>query len=171
MPYPQHTRSWGPSRAVFVCYDCLRAGRAAFTQDSEFGMVRWEDAIVGLTHGGPFDPTAFPLTEYETVPGEDGWVRVRLPSEHLLELTRTPAYSSWQGEGWLIHHTRPMIYLGAWDRAGFERHAPDGDGRGLFARLQPKQKHLWPSLGSPDIGVYVFRCAECGELASYLDFS
>src|SRR5262249_17046504 len=39
------------SRAA--CFSCLRAGRVAITQNTEFGMVRWQDAIAGLTHGVP----------------------------------------------------------------------------------------------------------------------
>jgi hypothetical protein len=38
-----------------ACTACLRDGRAALTKDTEFGMVRWEDALRGRTHGVPAD--------------------------------------------------------------------------------------------------------------------
>ena len=40
-----------------VCYQCLRAGRAAIAKDTEFGAVTWEQANMGLT--GPV-PTSKP---------------------------------------------------------------------------------------------------------------
>lgn len=38
---------------IKVCYDCLRAGKAAITKDTELGMISWEQAIEGITHGLP----------------------------------------------------------------------------------------------------------------------
>ena len=34
-----------------ICYGCLRAGKAAMTKDTEFGMVSWDQAFKGVTHG------------------------------------------------------------------------------------------------------------------------
>jgi uncharacterized protein CbrC (UPF0167 family) len=42
-----------PEGGLNVCYQCLRAGRAAISHDTELGMVGWEQAITGLTHGLP----------------------------------------------------------------------------------------------------------------------
>lgn len=73
---------------IRVCYECLRDGRAAFTQDTEFGMVRYEDAVRGLTHGVP----GLSVSGYETILNEDGWSQVSVRSKVLLELVRTPGY-------------------------------------------------------------------------------
>src|SRR5262249_20371074 len=77
-----------------ICYPCLRAGRAALTKDTEFGMVRWSDAVQGRTHGVPeltrTDP-GFSLAE----PDPEGWVVVNIPPLVLQELVRTPTYSTW----------------------------------------------------------------------------
>jgi hypothetical protein len=73
------------------CASCLREGRAAMTKDTELGMVRWEDAVQGCTHGLP----GFRSEQWEvSTPNEDGWVRVLVPQEHLLELVRTPTYTT-----------------------------------------------------------------------------
>src|SRR4051812_2536018 len=35
---------------IRCCYTCLRAGKAAITQDTELGMVSWEQAFEGVTN-------------------------------------------------------------------------------------------------------------------------
>src|SRR5579885_3919248 len=73
---------------IRICYDCLRAGRGAITKSTEFGMVSWEQAFRGVTHGLP----GLETTEFERVliDPEDDWYGVRVPHEHLFELLRTP---------------------------------------------------------------------------------
>ena len=46
------------SDALASCYQCLRAGRTAFTKDTVLGMVTWDQAIEGLTQA-PY-PAATP---------------------------------------------------------------------------------------------------------------
>src|SRR5205823_6448560 len=38
---------------VAACYQCLRAGNATLGKDTVLGMVGWEQANAGITHGAP----------------------------------------------------------------------------------------------------------------------
>ncbi len=97
---------------IDICYPCLRAGKGAITKDTEFGMVSWEQAFQGITHGAPGLRTdQFELVEIDP---EEDWYGVRVPNQHLFELLRTPTFSSWQGERWLFCCKRPMTYVGDW---------------------------------------------------------
>jgi len=149
-----------------VCTPCLRAGRAAFTQNTELGMVRWEDAQRGRTHGLPGSvPTGFAV-----ITDADGWHQVYVPSEVLLELVRTPRYRTLQGENWLFCHGRVMTYLGTWQRADFERAAPDGNGRDLFTRMiEDADPSLWEYADGGELMFYAFRCVACGTLRAHWD--
>lgn len=148
---------------IQACYQCLRSGRAAFTQDTEFGMVRYEDAVRGLTHGVP----GLNAPGYETIGNEDDWAKVSLASERLLELIRTPVYTTWQGERWLICCGGPMTYLGEWHQADFSRHADNGDGQALFQRLSAGADFAgwkWDDLAGSFPGtIYAFHCKPCGN--------
>jgi uncharacterized protein CbrC (UPF0167 family) len=88
-------------RFASTCYACFRAGKAAHTIDTELGMVRTEDAARGETHGRPVGDDETPRR----------WRRFAV--EDLVELTRTPNYSTWQGESWLFCCRRPMVFEGA----------------------------------------------------------
>lgn len=177
-----------------ACWRCLRSGRWASTMDTEAGMVRWADARRGRTHGVPFeqrpvvwtvgdggassqeDPRApeiagFPTTE----PDDDGWRGAVIPTGILLELLRTPAYVTWQGERWLFHCRRAMRYIGRWGRSQFDTAAGDGDGRSLAAATAGLDAEAWdhgladePSAES-GLTVYMFRCAVCGAHRGHWD--
>jgi uncharacterized protein CbrC (UPF0167 family) len=96
------------------------------------------------------------------------WKAVRVPREQLMELLRTPAYGTWQGERWLFCCQQPMVYLGDWHPEDFERYAGAGKGRALFEELASDYDHwLW---GHGGAGIYVFRCAACGRLDCHCDF-
>jgi len=72
---------------IKTCYACLRSGKAAITKDTELGMLSWEQAFEGVTHGVP----GLDRTDFELVPkDEDDWVGARLPQEMMFELLRTP---------------------------------------------------------------------------------
>ncbi len=150
-----------------VCYGCLRAGRVALSKDTAFGMVSWEQVVEGLTHGGPRIAT----TEFETVSqGQRGWVKVKLPTDLMLELLRTPAYLTWQGERWQFCCKQPMVYTGPWKRDDFESNAPDGDGRALFEKVvQEYTAEFWDQGFSDCTGIYVFKCNSCQRLTAHVD--
>lgn len=167
---------------VVSCYACLRAGKAPWTKDTEFGFVDAEHAAKGMTHGTNTPP--WPALGYEVVPHpEDPSARgqryysVRIALEHLAELLRTPTYSTWQGEQWQFCCHRPAIFLGAWGiddwrRAAEERavaviellrEALDIDER--FAT----EISTYLGDGDESLCTYVFRCGSCGRLRGHHD--
>jgi phage FluMu protein Com len=154
-----------------ACYDCLRGGAVALTQDTELGMVSWEQAMDGVTNGVPgLSRDDFEMVLLEEFEGEE-WYGARLPKEDMWELLRTPSYSTWQGECWLFCCRKPMTYIGEWKREDFARHAPDGDGRALFLKMLPDESpYIWDGLGEGPHIVYVFRCRVCGGLSANSDY-
>jgi hypothetical protein len=178
-----------------VCYACLRAWKVDVTRDTELGMVRREDAERGMTHGLPLSgPNALP--EYELIPHEaepvdrmavgvapfprndsSHWYHVRVGKDALLELLRTPEFSTWQGARWLFCCRRPAVFIG---EAPFEA---------LAHELRGNRKLLRPRIGemfgiSDDDAddllddvldgehvhyTYAFRCTRCERLRAYED--
>jgi uncharacterized protein CbrC (UPF0167 family) len=153
---------------IKVCYHCLRAGRAALTKDTELGMISWEQAFEGVTHGVP----GLDRADFEMVPKEDDWVGARLPPETMFEMLRTPTYTSIQGDRWQFCCRRPMVFAGAWSREEFTRRAPDGDGRRYFEQVvQHAVPGLWEDQLHDITGVYVFRCPSCERVTAYWDIA
>jgi uncharacterized protein CbrC (UPF0167 family) len=151
---------------IKACHVCLRAGKAAISKDTELGMISWEQAFDGITHGVP----GLSRDDFEMVPKQDGWVGARLRHDMMFELLRTPTYSSIQGERWQFCCRRPMVFLGCWSRAEFSRRAADGDGRRFFEQIV---QHIVPGLWEDNLhditGVYVFRCSSCERLTAHWD--
>jgi uncharacterized protein CbrC (UPF0167 family) len=156
---------------IRACYACLRAGRAALTKDTELGMVTWELARQGRTHGVP----GLQRADFRLVPSGEGsdWMQALVPAETLLELVRTPAWHSWQGEVWRFCCRHPMIYLGTWDAGDFAQRSPSADGGEYFrATVEEPEDWAWRHIDSPDIGgPYMFRCDTCGRISGYWDLS
>jgi uncharacterized protein CbrC (UPF0167 family) len=141
-------------------------GGAAITKDTKLGMISWEQAFQGVTHGIP----GLDRDDFEMVPKNDGWVGARLPQEMMYELLRTPTYLTIQGERWQFCCQRPIIFVGEWSRDEFSRRAPDGNGRAFFeAIVQNTDPGLWEDRLHDAIGVYVFRCPACGRLTAHWD--
>ena len=164
LPFPQ-TSVGGQ---LVACYQCLRSGKAALTKDTVLGMVRWEDAQQGITHGVPGLDTA----DFDTVPKDDDWVAARVPKENLLELVRTPTYLSIQGDRWQFCCRCPMTFIGEWDRDDFDQNAPNGDGKALFEEIvQHTVDGLWEDELHDETGIYVFRCKQCGRLTAHWDIA
>jgi len=153
---------------IVACYVCLRSGRAAITKDTELGMISWEQAYEGLTHGIP----GMSRTDFDLVEGEEGWIRARLPNEMMFELLRTPNYSSIQGERWQFCCQRPMIFIGNWSRERFTNESEDGDGEALLNKLvQDVVPGLWEDQLHDVTGIYVFRCPECVRRTGHWDIA
>ena len=153
---------------LVACYRCLRTGRAALTKDTILGMVRWEDAQRGITHGRP----GLGTTDFEIIPKEDDWVAAKVPRDDLLELVRTPTYHTIQGDQWQFCCRRPMTFIGKWDRDDFERNAPDGNGEAFFQEIvQDIVDGLWADELHDETGIYVFRCKKCGRLTAHWDIA
>lgn len=153
---------------VAVCYDCLRAGRAAITSDTELGMISWEQAWEGLTHGAPgLDRDDFDLEQ-----GEDDWVKARLPEMTMYEILRTPNYITIQGEKWQFCCKSPMTFIGQWERRRFEEESESGDGKALFDSIvQDPVPGLWEDQLHDITGIYVFRCEKCGRKTGCWDIA
>ena len=153
---------------IKTCYACLRSGKAAITKDTELGMVSWEQAFEGVTHGIP----GLNRSDFEMVAKEDDWVGAKLPQETMFELLRMPRYSSIQGERWQFCCREPMVFLGEWSRDEFAKRAPDGDGRRLFEEIvQDTVPGLWEDQLHDITGVYVFKCKSCGRLTAHWDIA
>lgn len=153
---------------INVCYACLRNGKAAISKDTELGMISWEQAFEGVTHGCP----GLNRDDFEMVPKEDDWVGARLPQETMFELLRTPTYSTIQGDRWQFCCRQPMIFIGEWSRKEFSRRAPNGDGHRFFEEIvQDTCPGLWEDNLHDSTGVYVFRCALCRRLTAHWDIA
>jgi uncharacterized protein CbrC (UPF0167 family) len=158
---------------LLVCYDCLRAGNAAICKMTVLGMVTWEQAQEGMTHGVP----GLERDDFELVPVEDEpeWLRAVVPSDLLWELLRTPGYTTWQGEQWQFCCKQPMIYVGEWKEDDFDRRAPGGNGEAFFREtvlsdngLEAPYPELWGELARIG-GPYMFRCSTCGKHSGHWD--
>ncbi len=155
-------------RRLLCCYACLRAGQAALVKDTVLGLVTWEGAAEGLTHGVP----GLQSGDFELIPSADDpeWLRARVPAAMLFELLRTPGYVTWQGEQWQFCCGRPSVYLGEWKEEEYERLAPDGDGRKLFLQtdIAGLDQDVWGNLRCIG-GPYVCRCPACQRLLGHYD--
>ena len=153
---------------IKACYSCLRSGRAAITKDTELGMVSWEQAFEGVTHGVP----GLDRSDFEMDRKEDDWVGVRLPQEVMFELLRMPSYNSIQGERWQFCCRQPMVFIGEWSREEFSSRAPDGNGQRYFEEVvQDSVPGLWEDQLHDITGVYVFRCSLCDRVTAHWDIA
>ena len=163
IPFPP-----SPGDEIRVCYACLRAGKAALTKDTELGMISWDQAFEGITHGSP----GLKRTDFELVPGEGGWVAAKLSQDMMFELLRTPDYINIQGDRWQFCCSRPMVFVGQWNRDDFVRHAPDHDGHRFFQQIvQHIVPGLWEDKLHDDTGIYVFRCPNCQRKTAHWDLA
>jgi hypothetical protein len=153
---------------IVTCYGCLRAGRAAITKDTQYGMVSWEQAYAGVTHGVP----GLRTSELPLVDGDDGWRSAAIPSHVLFELLRTPTPSTIQGETWQFCCRYPMVFVGSWDRAEFARRAHDGNESTHMDRLLGKHvPGLWEDALHDTTGLYVYGCSVCGRETATWDIA
>jgi hypothetical protein len=157
-------------KQLYVCYGCLRAGRIALGKDTELGMVGWEDAFAGITHGVP----GLQSKDFELVliSAEESWYGARVGCEHLFELLRTPTYSTWQGDRWLFCCRQPMIYLGGWTGLMNSPHRP-ADPRAFFESMvefpEEWRESQWRGVDSGNTSAYVFKCKKCGRFRGHCD--
>lgn len=160
------------------CYDCFRA--SGHTMNTEYGMVRPEDARAGVTHGVPLDPKRLPdlpLVAHPIDPAfpDEHWYSVKCDPQDLEELTRTPKYHTWQGEQWLFCCGRPAVFAGTLNSRSLAKFAPRiGTSPqdildGLVSQLGIRLPISLQDLDGGSVGVYVFRCRECQGLLSHVD--
>ena len=155
---------------LYICYACLRTGGAAITKDTVFGMIRWQEAQKGQTHGIPGNAPRLPQTDVEWVEAEGGWKAARLASDMMWELLRTPNYTTWQGEQWQFDGQEPMLYVGEWNQNAFNNHAPGGNGKAFFDEIVTDGlDDQWDYLNEAMPCVYVFRSTTQEKYAAHWD--
>jgi len=138
------------------CVNCLKNGEFEFCHHTEFGYINKE---------GKFDT---PQNRPEGVKA--------LEHAKLEEFRRTPGFSTWQTEQWLIHCNDFMTYKGTWEPEDFKKNSKDGDGKQLFLDMTDKDwDHLWDeSMEDGELEewyatYYVFECKHCGKLRGNWD--
>src|SRR5262249_14965832 len=152
----------------FGCYGCLRNLRFTITKGTELGMIRYVDAVRGVTFGIP----GLTRTDFELVPqGDKGWVGARVPQEQMMELLRTPTYRTIQQDEWLFCCGSAMTFCGQWSQKDYRDNAPDGNGEALFERIvRGKLQGPLKDLLDAGMGIYVFYCRKCEEYRAHWDF-
>lgn len=123
-----------------VGYPAIRAGRAAFVIDTELGLVTPEWALGG---------------EPGEEPGEE---MAQIDRDALRELVRTPPYTTWQGEQWLFHCGRPMVFVGEHTPNELSGTKLDEADEAMLEDLEPEAE-----------GLMTFRCGTCGTHRFHLD--
>ena len=136
---------WEPDFFYRGCMECLRQGR----------FTVWHYTDVGEIENGEF-----------TSESKRG---LTIAKESILELSRTPSFSTFQQAIWLSHCNDFMAYLGEWEREDFNKNAPEGEGQKLFGEVeQAEPGEEWVKLR--DSGFYLFRCLHCGKMRSFSDW-
>jgi uncharacterized protein CbrC (UPF0167 family) len=169
VPLPESLKN----QALHICHDCLRSGRGAIKKGTEFGLVTWEQASQGITHGLP----GLETTDFERVliDADEDWYGVRVPHEHLFELLRTPSFNTWQDETWLFCCKRPMTYIGEWAsvlKFQFRETEPRAVFESVFDPDDSSKEWVWERLSGrkwDTICDYVFQCNTCGRFGSTWD--
>ena len=134
--------SFPPCRnGIITCYACLRAGKAAMTKDTDLGMISWEQAFEGMSHGRP----RLNHPDFEMVTTDSDWIRAKLPQPLMFELLRTPGFHTIQGQSWLFCCKEPMTFVGCWEREDFSNNAEDENGQALFEK--DRRAHSSRTLG------------------------
>ena len=161
---------WPLARAsqITVCYDCLRAGRVYLNHDMALGLIEWKDAERGWIEFYRIDDLD-PIIVATPVEGEEMMRRYEFGRGDLVELGRTPVYSTWQSERWLFHCGHPMVYLGQPLESPESEVAPE-----IAAALREVvQSQGWDFEPWADESsrtcVYLFRCQICGGFGGHSD--
>ena len=151
---------------TLVCTDCLREGRVYLNHDTAVGLLEWQDAQRGWVEFYKIDDLD-PMIERQPVEGEPDYHRYEFTREDLIELGRTPTYSTWQGERWPFHCGRAMVYLGQPLSQSKSEVAP-----AIVAAVE-KFVEDWDfePWADEDSGVciYLFRCQICGAYDGHND--
>ena len=150
------------------CFNCLRAGRFGFGHDTAAGYLH-EGRLIA--------------TEKEPrrtfVVASDGIVRTgasvqpkvafSATQEAILDLWRTPCFSTWNEVAWPIHCQEFMTFLGEWKPARFTS-------RDQF--LQMTDRTFWvlwppnePAPSDWSVNYCAFGCSVCDRLTGIVDHS
>lgn len=152
---------------ILVSYEELRQGFGLIVKDTEIGMISDEQYRDGYSHGCP---SAESLHGFDVIQGPKGWYHAKLDKHDMYELLRTPKYGTWQGERWLFHQRKPMIFLGEWSGADFERNRGDKNLRDYYLDVLDADfsdfydRRDW-------VSKYVFQSVDGSVIRGHFDFS
>lgn len=153
---------------IYVCYACLRAGKAALTKSTEFGLVSWKQAAQGVTNGVP----GLKTNDFELVPidPDEEWYGVRMPEEHLFELLRTPTFHTWQGECWLFCCKQPMVYVGSWSSVSESQLVPSDPRVFVESIVHPdEEESIWDGISTDRMCLNILQCKACNRFRATCD--
>lgn len=160
-----------------ACYACFRAGKVKHAIDTELGVVSSDSAASGWTGGLPKGmraPASF-VQRLRVDGGEEAWVEFQVDPAALVELTRTPAYSTAQGESWLYCCKLPMVYRGQLDSTDLVDRPADSPAVPWLATLLglgvDQAEEAAEEIMAGRFSVYAFRCRHCGNERAHGDRS
>jgi hypothetical protein len=158
-----------------ACYACFRAGKVKHTIDTELGVVSSDTAASGWTGGlpkGARTPASF-AQRLRVDGGREAWVEFQVDPAALVELTRTPAYSTAQGESWLYCCKLPMVYRGQLDSTDLVDRPADDPAVPFLAKLlglsMAEAEEAAEEIMAGRFSVYAFRCRHCGNERAHGD--
>lgn len=131
-----------------VCPWCIADGTAAAKLECTFN-----------------DGTIFPM-----LPGT-----AQLTEEdRVLVEERTPGFTTWQGNHWMMCCGRACVYLGEAKPGDLEPGGRfEGAAEAIFEddeeRDEEEKAEILEQIGGGEAGAYVFRCATCGGMKGYWD--
>ncbi len=105
-----------PHADRLISYEEFRSGLGLITKDSEVGLFSEWDLDTEWSDRDP-EIVAESLQYYKL-----GWMREKISRDDIYELLRTPDYETWQGDHWLFHDEKPMIFVGEWTNDDFLAH-------------------------------------------------
>lgn len=157
------------------CIDCLKQDRFGFSHRTEAGYID-EDGLM-IYDNEEEQGRVFVVAESGQTTTTGGPF-VSPPHEHvsdeaILELPRTPIFSTWQDLDWPVHHEDFMAYLGIWGPKDFEQFERSGEGRNLYLEMVNSAWYdLWPESEEPLFGenIIAFQCLHCATRIGIPDF-
>jgi hypothetical protein len=162
------TETIAQSKGKFlITYEELRQGLGLIVKDTEIGMISYEQYQLGQSHGSPYPDS---LHGFDVIQNADGWYCAKLDRQDMHELLRTPNYVTWQGERWLFHQRKPMIFLGEWTEEDFERNRGSQGLRDYYLEVLGAD---FSDLYDHRDGVckYIFTSVDGGVIRGHYDFS
>jgi hypothetical protein len=158
-----------------ACYACFRAGGVKHTIDTELGMVSSDQASSGWTGGLPKGARTHAsfAQRLRADGGEEAWIEFQVDPAALVELTRTPAYSTAQGESWLYCCKLPMVYRGQLDSTDLVDRPADDPAVPFLAKVLglrfDEAEEAAEEIMAARFSVHAFRCRHCASERAHGD--
>lgn len=157
------------------CTECLKQDRFGFDHVTEAGYID-EDGLTAYDVEEEQGRVFIVANDGQTM--TTGGLSVSPPHEHVsdeavLELRRTPCFSTWQDLDWPVHHEDFMAYVGIWEPKDFAQSEGSGEGRNLYLEMVDSAWYdLWPEGKEPMFteNIVVFECLHCSAKIGIPDF-